>query len=192
MRKITDPSYNLPAFFELWAAWTDTNKEFWRQTPIAARNLLAAASHPETGLFPDYSTFEGRPYQPEWKKDYDARRYQFDAIRCAMNVGMDYYWFGKDADRQTELMTRLLTFLKKDEYRHGQFDWDGSNATGQYSEGMAGANAVGAFALNDESLKREYIQRFWDTSAPTGTYRYYNGMVYMLSMLHVTGNFRIY
>ncbi|MDD3040321.1 glycosyl hydrolase family 8 [Bacteroides sp.] len=191
MWNITDPSYNIPAFFELWAIWADTNKDFWQQAPDAARCLLVKASHPETGLFPDYSTFEGKPYQPEWKKDYDARRFQFDAIRCAMNIGMDYYWFGKDADNQIIMMTRLLTFFKRDNFVHGQFNWDGTEPDGPYSEGMAGANAVGAFALKDETLKREYLQRLWDTPIPVGTYRYYNGMVYMLSMLHVTGNFKI-
>lgn len=192
MWNITDPSYNIPAFFELWAIWADTNKEFWQQTPDAARRLLVKASHPETGLFPDYSTFEGEPYQPEWKKDYDARRSQFDAIRCAMNIGMDYYWFGKDADNQTFMMTRLLTFFKRDNFVHGQFNWDGTESNGHYSEGMAGANGVGALALKDETLKCEYLQRLWDTPIPVGTYRYYNGMVYMLSMLHVTGNFKIF
>lgn len=47
----TDPSYNLPAFFELWALWSDTNKEFWKQTPDAARRLLADASHKRRDCF---------------------------------------------------------------------------------------------------------------------------------------------
>lgn len=192
MRHFTDPSYNLPAFFELWALWADSDQDFWAQTPDAARRLLVQASHPVTGLFPDYSTFDGKPHQPYWKEDYDARRYQYDAIRCAMNVGMDYYWFGKDASRQTEMMTRLLTFLKNDNYTHGQFELDGKKPTGSYSEGMAGANAVGAFALTDKELAREYILRLWNTPLPTGKFRYYAGMVYMLSMLHVSGNFRVY
>ncbi len=187
----TDPSYNLPAFFELWAMWSVTNKEFWKQTPDAARRLLVNASHKQTGLFPDYSAFDGSPLQPRWKKDYDAKRYQFDAIRCAMNVGMDYYWFGKDAANQTDMMTRLLNFFKQDNYVHGQFNLDGSAPAGGYSAGMAGANAVGAFALKDKNLAKEYLQRLWDEPLPTGRFRYYNGMVYMLSVLHVSGNFRI-
>lgn len=188
----TDPSYNLPAFFELWAIWSETDKEFWSQTPAAARNLLVAASHPVTGLFPDYSTFAGEPFQPDWKKDYDARRYQFDAIRCAMNVGMDYHWFGKDKSRQTGMMKRLLNFFKKDGFTHGQFNLDGSQPTGSYTEGMAGANAVGAFCLGNDALAAEYVKRLWDTKPATGELRYYSGMVYMLSMLHVSGQFRIY
>ena len=188
----TDPSYNLPAFFELWAMWTETNKDFWVKTPVAARKLLQNSSHPVTGLFPDYSKFDGTPYQPDWKQDYDAKRYQYDAIRCAMNVGMDYYMFGKEKESQTLMMTRLLKFFKSDGYRHGQFDWDGSNPSGDYSAGMAGANAVGCFAIEDKFLAREYIDNLWRQDMPVGKFRYYSGMVYMLSMLHVSGNFRIY
>ena len=188
----TDPSYNLPAFLELWAMWTDTNKDFWAQTPGAARQLLADASHPVTGLFPDYSTFDGKPFQPEWKHDYDARRYQYDAMRCAMNVGMDCHWFGKDSLRQRAMMTRLLTFFKNDNFAHGHFNWDGSDPSGTYTAGMVGANAVGAFCLDDKALAAEYVRRLWDTKPPTGRFRYYDGMVYMLSMLHVAGRFRIY
>lgn len=188
----TDPSYNLPAFFELWARWSDTDRDFWAQTPGAARDLLVKASHPVTGLFPDYSTFDGKPLQPGWKKDYDARRYQFDAIRCAMNVGMDYYLFGKDKARQRDMMTRLLRFFKNDGFTHGQFNLDGTAPSGLYSEGMAGANAVGAFCLDDKELAAEYVRRLWNAKAPAGRLRYYSGMVYMLSMLHVSGNFRIY
>ena len=191
-RHFTDPSYNLPAFFELWARWSDTNQDFWLQTAQASRDLLAKASHPETGLFPDYSTFEGRPHQPTWKTDYDARRYQFDAIRCAMNIGMDAHWFGTDLPRQKEMMTRLLKFFQKDGYTHAQFNVDGTGASGNYTEGMAGANAVGCFALDNTNLIRENLKRLWNTPPPTGVFRYYTGMVYMLSMLHVTGHFRIY
>ena len=65
------------------------------------------------------------------------------------------------------------------------------------SEGMAGANAVGAFALadsdneEDRALAREYVQRLWDVQPPTGKWRYYVGMVYFLSLLHVSGNFTL-
>jgi oligosaccharide reducing-end xylanase len=89
-------------------------------------------------------------------------------------------------------MQRLLTFFKNDGFKHGQFEIDGSDPTGDYTEGMAGANAVGAIALKDKDLQRLYIERLWNVKAPSGQWRYYNGMVYMLSMLHVSGKFRIY
>ena len=186
----TDPSYNLPGFLELWARWTETNKDFWSKTAKAARDLLYKSSHSTTGLFPDYSQFDGSPYRPDWCT-YESDYYKYDAIRCPMNVGMDYHWFGAD-ERQKDMMSRILNFFKKDGYQHGYFQVNGSNPSGGYSEGMAGANGVGVFALEDEALAKEYINKMWSTPAPTGTYRYYNGMVYMLSFLHASGNFKIW
>ena len=90
-----------------------------------------------------------------------------------------------------------LQFFKKEGFNGGQFSLDGTDPTGNYTEGMAGANAVGAFALadsdneEDRTLAREYVQRLWDVEPPTGKWRYYVGMVYFLSMLHVSGNFTL-
>jgi oligosaccharide reducing-end xylanase len=114
-----------------------------------------------------------------------------------MNVGMDYYLTGRARDAQRTMMRRLLQFFKAEGYNGGQFNLDGTEPTGNYTEGMAGANAVGAFALadsdseEDRALAREYVQRLWDVQPPTGKWRYYVGMVYFLSLLHVSGNFTI-
>jgi len=95
------------------------------------------------------------------------------------------------------MMRRLLRFFKNDGFRHGQFNLDGSGAADTYTEGMAGANAVGSFALadseseEDRALAREYVQRLWDVRPPTGKWRYYVGMVYFLSNLHVAGEFEM-
>lgn len=187
----TDPSYQLPAFLELWSNWDQSRTAFWSEAADSARNQLRISSHPVTGLYPDYSTYQGEPFRGPFC-GYDSRRFQYDAIRCAMNVGMDYYLFGDDAANQTEIMTKLLTFFKNDNFTYGQFELDGTDPTGNYTEGMAGANAVGSLALADKDLQKLYIERLWNVVPPTGQWRYYTGMVYMLSMLHVSGYFRIY
>ena len=187
----TDPSYQLPAFVQMWAEWDKERHDFWLAAADSARQQLRIAQHPVTGLYPDYSTYQGEPFRGPFC-GYDSRRFQYDAIRCPMNVGMDFYLFGADRKAQSEAMQRYLSFFKKDNFTYGQFELNGSDPTGNYTEGMAGANAVGAIALTDEALKREYIERLWQVQAPTGQWRYYTGMVYMLSMLHVSGNFRIY
>lgn len=192
----SDPSYCLPAFIDLWADKADSNNDFWREAADKARWLLQASQDVNTGLFPDYCLFDGKPYA--WPRAaYNTARYQYDAIRCAMNVGMDYYLTGKACDTQRDMMRKLLQFFKKDGFHGGQFNLDGSEPTEGYTEGMAGANAVGAFALadsadeNDKALAREYLQRLWDVKPPQGKWRYYVGMVYFLSMLHVSGNFSL-
>lgn len=121
----------------------------------------------------------------------DLSRYEADGEKSV------YYEVGDSmaTDEQCVMMRHLLRFFKNDGFRHGQFNLDGSEPTDGYTEGMAGANAVGAFALadsnNDEdvALAREYVQRLWDVQPPTGKWRYYVGMVYFLSMLHVSGHF---
>ena len=187
----TDPSYNLPGFLELWARWSDTNKDFWKQTPAAARGLLQKSCHSTTGLFPDYSQFDGTPYKPSWA-GYDTKQYKYDASRSAMNVGMDYNWFASDA-QQPIMMERLLNFFKNDNFQHGYFNVDGSGAEGNYNEAMRGSNGVACFAVqNNDALVKSVLQKMWDTNLPTGQWRYYNGMVYYLAMLHASGYFKIY
>ncbi len=188
----SDPSYNLPGFLELWARWINTNTDFWAKTPKAARDLLYNSAHKITGLYPDYCNFDGSGYYPNWA-GYNTSIYKYDAIRCPMNVGMDYHWFAADS-RQETMMYNILNFFKSDGYSHAFFNVDGTGADGYYSEGQKGGNGVGVFALTpgNEALAKENLQKLWDVTPPTGQWRYYNGMVYMLSMLHATGNFRIF
>lgn len=191
----TDPSYQLPAFLDYWAKVAAKDRKFWKEAAKAARQHLIVSADPTTGLYPDYSNYDGTAYR--WPHaSYDTSIYMYDAIRCAMNVGMDYYLCGKDKKRQTAVMARLLGTFKADGYSHGHFPLNGQSPFGDYSRGMAGANAVGAFALahstkEHRALARELVQRLWDAEPPTGKYRYYEGMVYFLSMLHVSGRFNL-
>lgn len=192
----SDPSYCLPAFLDYWAKKADTNNDFWKECAKVARKHLRDSSHPVTGLFPDYSLYSGAPYS--WPEcPYNSARYQYDAIRCAMNIGMDYYLTGKDKKAQHDMMLRLLTFFDKQNYAAGQYNIDGSNPQDNYTEGMAGANAVGAITLIDSPVEAErelavkYLRAFFNTTPATGKYRYYTGMVYFLSMLHVSGHFTL-
>jgi len=192
-----DPSYCLPAFLTMWSNESGVDAQLWQEAADAARGLLVSSAHPKTGLYPDYSLFDGKPYS--WPKAaYNTGRYQYDAIRCPMNVGMDSHWYASDIENQREVMRRFLSFIKKDKFRHGHFDLDGSNADDTYNCGQAAANAVGTFALlgspdpADRELMKEVLLHLWKQETPTGKWRYYNGMVYMLGMLHVSGNFKVY
>lgn len=191
----TDPSYQLPAFLQKWSKVATENRGFWKKAAKAARQHLIDSADPVTGVYPDYSEYSGEAYK--WPHaGYDTSVYMWDALRCAMNVGMDYYLCGKDKKRQQTVMRHWLEFVKKDGFQHGHFSKDGSQVFGDYNHGMIGANAVGAFALAegsevDKTLAREFVQQLWDAKPPTGKYRYYQGMVYMLSLLHVSGNFTL-
>jgi oligosaccharide reducing-end xylanase len=186
----TDPSYNLPGFWELWSRWSTSNKTFWSQTPAASRKLLRDASHPTSGLSADYSNFDGTPKEVSYNTDAD--RFMYDAWRTIMNIGMDYSWFKADA-QQPVISERYLTFFKNQgtSYKN-HYDWNGNNASGDHSTGLVACNAVASLAVSNTALTTPFVQEFWNIGIPTGQYRYYDGMLYMLAMLHVSGNFRIW
>jgi oligosaccharide reducing-end xylanase len=59
---------------------------------------------------------------------------------------------------------------------------------------LAGVNAMLAFALPTADGK-QFLQAAWDAPIPSGTGgngRYYDGCLYLLSMLHMSGKFRLY
>jgi len=185
----TDPSYHLPAFWELWAMWSESNQSFWAQTPQVSRDFLVDASHPTSGLTTDYSNFDGTPKTTDYNSD--SHRFMYDAWRTAMNIGMDAHWFGADS-RQEEIITRLFTFFNKQGANYmNHYNWDGSNASGDHGIGLISCNAAACLALSDDALAKPFVEEFWNASPPTGTYRYYDGMLYMLALLHCSDNFRI-
>uniref|UniRef100_UPI000687FCC2 glycosyl hydrolase family 8 n=1 Tax=Cytophaga aurantiaca TaxID=29530 RepID=UPI000687FCC2 len=186
----TDPSYNLPGFWELWKRWSTTNTAFWAQTPDAARKLLRDASNPTSGLYADYANFDGTPKTTSFNSD--SHRFMYDAWRTIMNLGMDYHWFQSDA-QQPVVAERYLTFFKNQGSGYkNHYDWNGTNAGGDHSTGLVACNAVASLAVANTTLTTPFVQEFWNVGIPNGTYRYYDGMLYMLAMLNCSGNFKVW
>lgn len=190
----SDPSYDLPAYVDLFSRWSKTNQDKWQKAVTATRDHLYKSSNTSSGLFSDYNNFDGTPHGVDFNGD--ATKYMYDAMRCAMNFGMDFYLFGADSVRQMEMANRIINFFEKDGYKHARFNWDGSNPSESYTQGEAGANAVAAMCLrSDKSAEdkiKKNLQNAWDTQFMTGQYRYYDGLVHYLAMLHLSGTFKIW
>lgn len=186
----TDPSYHLPHFYELWARWADKNNDFWREAADTSRQFLKRAVHPQTGLAPDYARFDGSPFDPFWGGGH--KDFRFDAWRVAMNVALDYQWFARD-DWAVMQSNRLLEFFSSQGINNygNQYTLDGKKLGDDHSAGLVAMNAVAALAATHEKRK-DFVEALWNLSIPTGTYRYYDGMLYLLALLQVSGNFRIY
>jgi len=101
----SDPSYHLPAYYEIWARAAQHDNKFWKQAAQTSRVYCKKAANPQTGLMPDYANFDGTPYGSEGHKDF-----RFDAWRTLSNVAVDYAWFAADA-WQVEQSNRVLDFL---------------------------------------------------------------------------------
>jgi oligosaccharide reducing-end xylanase len=187
MATFTDPSYHLPAFYELWALWADKDNDFWKETATQSRSLFKKAADAKTGLMPDYSTFQGSPATSDEHKDF-----RFDAWRTLSNVAVDYAWFAVDP-WQVVQSERVLSFLAShgvDTYGN-QYSLDGKELSGDHSTGLVGMAAVAALAARPE-IGKPFVQALWEAKIPSGQWRYYDGMLYMLGLLHVSGNFHAY
>ncbi len=187
--EFTDPSYQLPHYYELWSRWAGKDNGFWKEAVVASRKLLKSSANPRTGLCPDYSRFDGTPVSTLSGGHADFR---FDAWRVAMNAAMDYEWFAEDK-WQVEECNRLLEFFTNqgiDKYGN-QFTLDGRQLGKDHSTGLVAMNAVAAIASTNANRK-DFVEALWNAQVPSGLYRYYDGMLYMLGLLQVSGNFRIY
>jgi oligosaccharide reducing-end xylanase len=185
----TDPSYQVPHFYELWARWAERDNRFWCDVASASRRLLQRAADPVTGLSPDYAGFDGKPVS---SRGGGHQEFRFDAWRVVMNVAIDWVWFEKDGWEVTQ-SNRLLDFFHSQGVRdHGnQYTLDGRKLGDDHSAGLVAMNAV-AGLVSTNNNRKDFVEELWNTPVPTGLYRYYDGMLYMLAMLQVSGNFRIY
>ena len=187
----TDPSYHLPAFYELWARIGPVaDRGFWAEVAATSRDFLNRAAHPVTGLTPDYANFDGSPWGSPWNPR--SADFQVDAWRTVMNWSVDWAWWGKDA-RQPRLSDRVQTFFAAQGIaRYGNhFTLDGRRTGDSHSAGLVAMNATASLAATDPRA-RDFVEALWNTPVPTGPYRYYDGMLYLLGLLHCSGEFRVW
>jgi oligosaccharide reducing-end xylanase len=185
----TDPSYHLPHYYELWARWGDKANKFWCDAATVSRKFLKKVVNQKTGLAPDYATFDGKPFS---SFNRNTNNFQFDAWRVAMNVSIDYQWFAKDEWAVTQ-SNRLLNFFYSQGLRkYGNvFTLEGKMLGIDHSAGLVAMNAVAAITSTNEH-KKEFVEELWNLHTPSGRGRYYDGLLYMMALLQVSGNYRIY
>ncbi|WP_394700348.1 glycosyl hydrolase family 8 [uncultured Bacteroides sp.] len=200
----TDPSYHIPAFYEVWARWAgDGRAAFWRECAEASRNYLHKAIHPVTGLNPDYSEYDGSPLSTG---RLIGKEFRFDSWRVPMNIALDYSWACADKDWQQQYGNKIQNFL----YSQGidtfvdQYNVDGSAVTEVLPAGahtalrhslglVATSAAVSLVCTHDES--REFIDRLWNARhvpyADGYFDAYYDGLLRLFAFMHLSGNYRI-
>jgi len=187
----TDPSYHLPAFSELWARWAadPADRAFLAEVTRISREHFRKAAHPGTGLMPDYANFDGTPRRTPWGNHDDFR---YDAWRTLGNPALDWSWWRADP-WQVEQSNRVLRFLAS----HGnkipdRFKIDGTPvSTDLNTEGLMAQAAIAALAA-DREIGEPFVRYLWDMPMPKGRKRYYDGLLTMLSLLQVSGHYRVY
>ncbi|HWP07589.1 MAG TPA: hypothetical protein VNN72_17685, partial [Polyangiaceae bacterium] len=106
-----------------------------------------------------------------------------------MNIMMDYHLNNADPWQETYAARMAAFWVKEGLPGYGnKYTLSGSKLADGHGQGQTAVNAMLAFALPAADAK-PFLQAAWDAPTPTGMYRYYDGCLYMLSMLHMTGKF---
>lgn len=202
--RFTDPSYHIPAFYEVWARWAeDGRSEFWRVCARKSREYLHKSIHPVTGLNPDYNNYDGTLLG---SKRVIGDAFRFDSWRVPMNIALDYSWACADRKWQQEYGNKIQNFF----YSQGidsfvdQYNVDGTTVTELLDAGgykklrhslglVATTAAVSLVCTHDKS--REFVDRLWNTKHvpyDDGYFdAYYDGLLRLFAFMHLSGNYRI-
>ena len=195
----TDPSYHLPAFYEVWAKYAkDGHEPFYLECAEASRAYLRKACASPTGLNADQTDFNGV-----------ARRnsaFRYDSWRTPMNIALDYSWSCKDKEWQQDYGRRIQGFLwsKGIDTFDDQFNLDGTRpqwilqAGGyqklRHSLGLV-ATAGAASLVGTQAMSWKFVDAVWNAKLEPYEDKYfdpyYDGLLYLFSLMHLSGNYKI-
>ena len=205
----TDPSYHIPAFYEVWARWADDGRaDFWNECAAASREYLHKATHPQTGLNPDQSNYDGtiRSFRG---RHFGSGNFRYDSWRVPMNIAMDYSWSCADKEWQREYGEKIQNFF----YSQGindfvdQYRVDGTLPSEdeilpagtwtkalRHSVGLV-ATVSAATLLTDHAINREFVDALWESkNVPfeDGYFdAYYDGLLRLFAFMHMSGKYQI-
>lgn len=191
----TDPSYHLPSFYNLFAAYGPAaDASFWNQAATTSRGFFGQTMKSNNGLSPDYANYDGTPRPVAWNSN--AGKFAYDAWRTGGNMGMDWLWFEPGGTSYQARADALVNFFHAQGAATYNSIWnlDGTGGSGGHSAGAVAMNAVATLAATSAvaSKSAALVNNLWDIPQPTGTYRYYDGLLYMFGLLHMSGNYRMY
>jgi oligosaccharide reducing-end xylanase len=182
----SDPSYHLPAFYELFASdGPQQDAARWRQIANVSRGFFVSSANPTTGLHPDYANFDGTANSG----GSNHNQFRFDAWRVIMNMAVDFSWFSSDARLKTQAEKYHAFFgsrIGNGSVVNQTFNLDGSGAGGGSSTALTATLAAGALA-SGAANRAEYVENLWNVPQQNGTYRYYQESVYLLGLLATSG-----
>ncbi len=106
-RQMTDPSYHLLHFYQLYAKYGNPeDSAFFLKAEEEARKYWLKSANAKTGLTPEYADYDGKPY------DIDGHWTFFsDAYRTAANIGLDWIWEHKDIG-QSQIALNIQKFFE--------------------------------------------------------------------------------
>jgi oligosaccharide reducing-end xylanase len=181
------PSIEMPAYYDLWAQ--ATGDPFWTGAAVAARSYWQRSAHPTTGLFPVRATFAtGAPVM-------GSANFEPESYRTLLNLVLDVIWSGSQGWAKDESDRLLGFFLRLGLATYGgSFTLDGSvTITTTHDAALVAMNGVTALTATATLPERaSFINAVWNQTLVTGFTRYYSGLLDLLALLALSGQFRVY
>jgi len=188
LNNFSDPSYVLPLFYSDWACFDTANATFWQEATTYGRTFLQKNVNASTGLASYEANYDGTPYSGG---DGSGANFNADAWRVPMNIMADYYLNKADPWQVAYAKTHAAFWTSQGLANYGSgYTLSGTQLAPGHGSGLAGSNAMLAFAL-DAATAQPFLKAVWDMPVPSGQYRYYDGCLYLLSILHLSGAFNL-
>jgi oligosaccharide reducing-end xylanase len=180
---VTRPSNIKPGYYALWALATGDDR--FSEAAQAGRAFLQAAAHPRTGLLPLRADFDGVPVP-------GSDNFMPEGYRAQLNMALDFIW--RDEGWYVTESDRLLGFFVAQGLPSygSSYPLDGSRCIDCFpSTALVAMNGVSALAAT-HAERAAFVEAAWDAEPQDGDARYYDGLLHLLSLLALSGNFRVY
>ncbi|MCI7496451.1 MAG: glycosyl hydrolase family 8, partial [Prevotella sp.] len=201
----TDPSYHIPAFYEVWARYAEDGRaSYWRECARKSREYLHKSVHPMTGLNDDYNNFDGTPLHNN-RLLGDCFRY--DSWRVPMNIALDYSWACSDRQWQQNYGHTIQNFFFSQgiDIYLDQYNTDGTLPkqilpAGTYQPKLR--HSIGLMAtlaassiMCSHPKSYDFIDRLWNAKhkpdADGYFDAYYDGLLRLFAFMHLSGHYRV-
>ena len=208
-QRFTDPSYHIPAFYEVWAKWADDGRsEYWLSCAAKSREYLHKAINEQTGLNPDMSQYDGSIMEGFGGRRNGGANFRYDSWRVPMNIALDYEWSCADGEWQRQYGEKIQNFFYSqgidkyvDQYRvDGSLPEDneilpaGGFRKLRHSIGLVSTLAAASVMCSHDKSK-EFVDALWDAKHEPfddGYFdAYYDGLLRLFAFMHLSGNYRV-
>ena len=216
-QRFTDPSYHIPAFYEVWARWGDDGRsDYWMECARRSREFLHKCINEQTGLNGDQCQFDGSEMQmprfPGMAQGAPRRNgnnnFRYDSWRVPMNIALDYEWSCADGEWQRRYGETIQNFFYSqgidtflDQYRpdgtvpeEGEILGAGGFRKLRHSIGLVATTAA-ASMMCSHTKSKEFVDALWNARHEPfddGYFdAYYDGLLRLFAFMHLSGNYRV-
>ena len=217
-QRYTDPSYHIPAFYEVWAKWGDDGRsDMWMECAEKSREFMHKCVDETTGLNGDMCQYDGSEMQsprfPGMPQGNAPRRngsnnFRYDSWRVPMNMALDYEWSCADGEWQRQYGEKIQNFFYSqgvdtflDQYRKDGSVPEGNEILGaggfrklRHSIGLVATTAAASVMCSHDKSK-EFVDALWNAKHvpfEDGYFdAYYDGLLRLFAFMHLSGHYRV-